>query len=135
MNICELCGSEQAVTSKNLNESIENDEIARNLASLLGDNSLALKYMSRVKQFATESFNSLSSSMLKSALKGKVKSERNPSIITNCLSESMSKNSKILFICCVSPLTENFSHSLPALKFCARIRDCILKNLEKLKEK
>lgn len=34
-------------------------------------------------------------------------------------------------MCCVNPDMRSFEHSLPAIKFCARIRDCIVKRLSK----
>lgn len=35
-------------------------------------------------------------------------------------------------MCCVSPALCHFDHSLPAIKFCARIRDCIIKRLARV---
>lgn len=67
MNFCELCGSEQAVaeTNNSLIEDSDHPEMS-------------------IRDFATQSFNSLSANLLKSALKGKIKSEsqNNESMIT-----------------------------------------------------
>jgi len=81
-----------------------------------------------MKEFATQSktncitylgFNSLSANLLKTALRGKIKSEskRTDSMLTKCLNESMTYKSGILLLCAVSPMSEAFDHSLPALKF------------------
>jgi hypothetical protein len=77
-----------------------------------------------MKEFATQSFNSLSANLLKTALKGKIKSEsqRTDSMLSKCLNESMTFKSNVLVICAVSPMSEFFDHSLPALKFCYKIR-------------
>jgi hypothetical protein len=43
----------------------------------------------------------------------------------------MTTSSNIVLICCVNPNPSHYEHSLPAIKFCARIRDCIVKKLSK----
>ena len=120
LNFCELCGSEQAVAQveESYNESTDDPNLS-------------------IRDFATHSFNSLSANLLIIALRGKVKtdSSKNESMIVKCLNETMTYKSKILLICTVSPISEFFDHSLPALKFCAKIRHCIHKNLIKLKYK
>jgi hypothetical protein len=43
----------------------------------------------------------------------------------------LNPKTNIVLICCVSPHPKCFEHSLPAIKFCGRIRDCIVKRLRK----
>lgn len=47
--------------------------------------------------------------------------------IINCLRNTLTTQSNIVLICCVNPGQSYYEHALPALKFCARIRDCIIK--------
>ena len=81
-----------------------------------------------VRNFVTKSFNSLSSQLLRAALK-----KRNPGVdegdskIVNCLRNTLTTSSNILVICCVNPGPQYFEHSLPAIKFCARIRDYVMR--------
>jgi predicted cupin superfamily sugar epimerase len=42
----------------------------------------------------------------------------------------MTSASNVLMVCCVSPSYQYFDHSLAALKFCGKIRDCIVKKLQ-----
>ena len=120
MNFWELWGSEQAVaeTQNSFVEDSDSPEMS-------------------IRDFATQSFNSLSANLLKSALRGKIKSEsqNNESMITKWLKETMTYKSKVLLICAVSPISEYFDHSLPALKFWFKIRKWIHKNLLKLRDK
>lgn len=107
MNFVELSGSEQAVAEEKFYKD------------------------SSVRSFVTKSFNSLSAQLLRSALKKKSASHSNDedSKIVNCIRNTMTSNSNIVLICCVNPGISHFEHSLPAIKFCARIRDCILSKL------
>mmetsp|Transcript_30795 Transcript_30795/g.30289 ORF Transcript_30795/g.30289 Transcript_30795/m.30289 type:complete len:150 (+) Transcript_30795:1136-1585(+) len=108
LNFVELSGSEQAVAEEKF-------------------------FMdSSVKQFVTKSFNSLSAQMLRAALKKRSNAsmEDGDSKIVNCLRNTLTTTANILMVCCVNPGENYFEHSLPALKFCARIRDCIMKKLQ-----
>ena len=104
INFVELSGSEQAVAE----EKFYQDASVRN--------------------FVTKSFNSLSSQLLGAALR-----KRNPAVdegdskIVNCLRNTLTTSSNILLVCCVNPGGPYFEHSLPALKFCARIRDYVMR--------
>lgn len=51
--------------------------------------------------------------------------------LINCLRNTLTSTSNAVVICCVNPGQAYFDHSLPALKFCARIRDCILRKTNK----
>jgi hypothetical protein len=51
--------------------------------------------------------------------------------IVNCLRNTLTSTSNIVLLCCVNPGQQYYEHSLPAMKFCARIRDCIIKKLGK----
>ncbi len=84
-----------------------------------------------VRTFVTKSFNSLSSQMLRVALKKRqTKSiDEGESPLMNSLRSCFTVNSNIVFVCNVNPAPAHFEHSLPALKFSARIRDCIVKKL------
>lgn len=97
-----------------------------------------------MKDFITRSFNSLSSSIVRAALKKPQQSHRSStsslmdtprqqdSKLLECLSQSVTSQSRIVMLCCVSPSQASYEHSLPAIKFCARIRDCIVKRLKKV---
>lgn len=80
INFVELSGSEQAVAE----EKFYQDASVRN--------------------FVTKSFNSLSSQLLRAALK-----KRNPGVdegdskIVNCLRNTLTTSSNILLVCCVNP--------------------------------
>lgn len=83
LNFCELCGSEQAVAQ--VDDSFIDDSENPNLS---------------IRDFATQSFNSLSANLLKVALRGKIKTDlnKNEAMVTKCLSETMTYKSKILLI-------------------------------------
>ena len=49
--------------------------------------------------------------------------------IVNCLRNTLTTASNIVLVCCVSPSQQSYDHALPAVKFCARIRECIIKKL------
>ena len=100
------------------------------------------KQEEKFKKFVTDSFNAVSTNLLLSALKkgekeNKKKFKLASSKLTDCLSESF-KNDKIIVVTSVSSIQSEFMHSLPALKFCSRIRDCVTQQLfynrNKLKE-
>ena len=120
MNFWELWGSEQAVAE--VNNSYIDDSDSPEMS---------------IKEFATQSFNSLSANLLKSALRGKIKSEsqNSESMITKWLKETMTYKSNVLLIWAVSPISEYFDHSLPALKFWYKIRKWIHKNMLKIRDK
>ena len=83
-----------------------------------------------MKQFVTKSFNGVSSAILKSALKKKsnqsVHEEGDVKLI-NCIRNTLTSRSNIVLVCNVSPSLQHFEHSLPAIKFCSRILECIVK--------
>jgi hypothetical protein len=59
---------------------------------------------SSVRQFVTKSFNSISSQLLRSALKKKpAQMEDGDSKIVNCVRNTMTNTSNILMVCCVNP--------------------------------
>ena len=81
---------------------------------------------SHLKQHVVQGFNALSNNLLKVGLGGKVQMKGNAdSVLTSCLKSSFKKSARAVLICCVSPLPEHFNHSLAALKFCSKIRDCL----------
>ena len=51
--------------------------------------------------------------------------------LINCLRNTMTSQSNMLVICCVNPGGGHFDHSLPAIKFCARIRDYVMRKTQK----
>eukprot|EP00347_Sterkiella_histriomuscorum_P021720 403333001 len=107
LNFVELCGSEQAVAEET-----------------------NIRHQS-IRQFVTKSFNGLSSQILKSALKKKSSNTHEDGDIklVNSISQTLTQNSNIILICNVNPGQSAFEHSLPAIKFCSRIRECIIKKL------
>ena len=110
MNFVELSGSEQAVA---------------NDCEMLADQSL--------KQFVTKSFNSISSQLMRTALRKPSSSLQDGEVyIVDCLRKTLTKTSNILLVCNVNPGPTHFEHSLPVVKFCARIRDSILKKYDLL---
>lgn len=103
-NFIELSGSEQAVGEE------------------------SFYHNSSIKQFVTRSFNGISSQILKAGLKKRSNHhEDGEAKIVNCIRNTLTMNSNIILICNVNPSQVAFEHSLPALKFCAKIRDCIVK--------
>lgn len=105
LNFTELCGSEQSVAS----------------GGQVRDTS--------VRQFVTKSFNCLSTQILKSALGKRTQFEEGDSGLVGALKNTMTPHSNILLIACSSPSSQDYDHTLPAIKFCARIRDTILRKL------
>lgn len=114
LNFVELSGSEQAVSGDDMYHK---------------DNS--------VRQFVTKSFNSLSTQLLRSALKKKQNTTNSSTIddedskLVNCLRNTLTSQSNIVFICCANPAPQHYEHNLPAIKFAARIRDCIIRKMNK----
>jgi hypothetical protein len=106
MNFVELAGSEQSVATETRDTAI--------------------------KQFVTKSFNSLSAELLRSAL-GKGNQER--SLLVDCLKPTLCDKSEILLITCANSSTTGYHHTLPSVKFCAKIRDSIVKRLERREAK
>lgn len=106
LNFVELCGSEQAVAEDSYYQS------------------------QSVRSFVTKSFNGLSSLILKSALK-----KRDPSHqptegdvkLVSSIRQTLTHNSNIVLVCNINPSVGAFEHSLPAIKFCSRIRESIAK--------
>ena len=108
LNFVELSGSEQAVAEEKFYKD------------------------SSVRNFVTRSFNALSSLLLRSALKKKShQMDEGDSKLINCLRNTMTSQSNMLVICCVNPGGGHFDHSLPAIKFCARIRDYVMRKTQK----
>ncbi len=110
VDIVKLCGSE--------------------LANLGGEKSF--------KQFATDSFNSLSNQLLQSALRSKAKPRRKRSqmargaeVLTRILRRGMAPESRAVVLACVNPQQKRLSDTLPALKFVSRIRECVCGEMEK----
>jgi hypothetical protein len=103
----ELAGSEQSVSS---------DQMIR-------DTSL--------RQFATRSFNCLSAYLLKISTGKKVTEE--DCSLTHCLKKTLTSQSNVLLVACVPPGANLFEHTLPAVKFCSRIRESIVKRASKKK--
>jgi hypothetical protein len=83
---------------------------------------------SSIKQFVTSSFNSLSSQLVRSALHKRIPEDSEAKII-NCLSNTLTHQSNIVLVACVNPSPGAIEHSVPAVKFIARIRDCIVRKL------
>ena len=67
-------------------------------------------------------FNNMSSRLLSYSL-NRYKIENNK--LSKCMSLSMEGESKVLYMCCVSPSADKFKHSLSALKFSARVMEFI----------
>ena len=107
LNFTELCGSEQSVAQG------------------------AQSRDTSVRQFVTKSFNNLSTQILKSALGKRTQLEDGDSGLVGCLKNTLTSKSNVLLIACTSPAPQFYDHSLPAVKFCARIRDTIVRKLQK----
>ena len=108
LNFVELAGSEQSVTST---EAFMRD--------------------TTVRTFVTKSFNSLSTQLIKVATSKKNQFVEGENPIINCLRQTLTQSSKILLITCSSPTAQQFQHTLPAVKFCSRIRETIVRRLER----
>ena len=106
LNFVELSGSEQAVSNEH-------------------------QFVNAtVRSFVTKSFNGLSSQLLKSALRKKGQGAGEGEVtLVECLRKTMTHRSNIVLICNVNPAPNHYEHSLPAVKFCAKIRDSIVKRL------
>ena len=68
---------------------------------------------------------------MRAALGKKPIQQQQEATLIDCLSSTLTLNSNVMLMCCVSPAPYHFDHSLPAIKFCARIRDCIIKRLKR----
>lgn len=79
----------------------------------------------------TKSFNCLSTQILKSALGKRTQLEEGDSGLVGSLKTTLTSKSNIVLVACASPAPQFFDHSLPAVKFCARIRDTIVRKLQK----
>ena len=102
MNIVELAGSEQAVTSAS----------------------------QRDAEFISKSFNSLSCKVMHSVgrkrnLKESHAQPQVDSKLVQCLSPTLTVKSNILIVACVEPIPEMLTHTLPGLKFCSSLREHI----------
>lgn len=84
-----------------------------------------------MRQFVTKSFNGLSTQILKSALGKRTQLEEGDTGLVSCLKNTLTSKSNILLVACASPIPQSYDHSLPAVKFCARIRDTIVRKLQK----
>jgi len=114
LNFVELAGSEQAVnTNQNLYHNIKSTPI---------------------HEFVSKSFNSLSCHLMRLVIR---KNKNNSSVmedetkLISCLRSTMGLDSQILVITCVDPNPVSIEHSLPALKFCASLREQIHKKIKK----
>jgi len=108
LNFAELCGSEQSVAQGGQ---------ARDTT---------------VRQFVTKSFNCLSTQILKSSLGKRTQLEEGDSSLVAALKNTLTSKSNVLLVACASSAPQFFDHALPAIKFCARIRDTIVRKLQKL---
>lgn len=107
MDFVELCGSELAAGVLQANQSKQTEQL---------------------KKFATHSFNSLSMMMTKMTNQ----LNEHHSLLTQVLCGQMDpKKSKIILCCSVSPSASQYRHSLTALKFTSKIREVIVKKLQK----
>ena len=84
-----------------------------------------------VRQFVTKSFNALSTQILKAALGKRSSHEEGDSSLVSTIKSTLTSQSNILLVACASPSPQFFDHALPAVKFCARIRETILRKLSK----
>jgi hypothetical protein len=65
---------------------------------------------------------------MKSAMGKKTNSSTDgDNYLVECLRSTLTRNSNITLVCTVNPSPNHYEHSLPAVKFCARIRDSIMK--------
>ncbi|CDW75105.1 low quality protein: centromere-associated protein e [Stylonychia lemnae] len=111
LNFVELSGSEQAVAEDSYYKEVS------------------------IRQFVTRSFNALSSQILRSALRKKSQNHDEGDVkLVNSIRNSLTQSSNIILICNVNPSPQAFHHSLPAIKFCARIRECIIKKQKHQRE-
>ena len=82
-----------------------------------------------VRQFVTRSFNGLSTQVLKSALGKRQQLEEGDVSLVGALQSTLTAKSNVVLVACASPSAAFFEHTLPAVKFCARIRDTIVRKL------
>lgn len=84
-------------------------------------------------RFLANNFNNLASRLAKHSLGEFTKPMDH---LQNFLNETMGKETKILFVCCVGPGPMTLKDSLPALRFTSKIREIIQKDsLKSIKEK
>ena len=88
----------------------------------------------------TNSFNLISASLLKCALRKRIKGHErgeqgDAGKLVSALSRGLNRRSNVLLVCCVASGAEQYEHSVPALKFCHRIRECICKQLAKKRDR
>eukprot|EP01022_Parablepharisma_sp_SALTPOND_P016052 TRINITY_DN2313_c1_g1_i1.p1 TRINITY_DN2313_c1_g1~~TRINITY_DN2313_c1_g1_i1.p1 ORF type:complete len:1204 (+),score=229.26 TRINITY_DN2313_c1_g1_i1:7428-11039(+) len=76
----------------------------------------------KVAKTIAANFNSFSVKVLNHAL-GKDTMDKDK--LGKCIDLSMEVGSKVVFICCVAPGVDKLKHTLPALKFSAKIMECI----------
>jgi hypothetical protein len=82
----------------------------------------------------TQTFNHLSTFLLKAALGRPFTPDKTDSVI-ECLKPSINAVSKVAIIACASPSPQFVKESLPAVKFCSKIRSAILSKLQEREEK
>ena len=88
-------------------------------------NNLTGRAVEELRHFAAESFNSLSSALIRCASGSEAQSVKEQSLVRHLLADTLGPNHRTLFICTVGPAAQSFVHSLPALKFSVQIRDAI----------
>ena len=79
-----------------------------------------------VRQFVTKSFNCLSTQLLKTALGKRTQPEQGDSSLINCMRGCLTSKSNVLLVSCASPSPMHFEHTLPSIKFSARVRQAII---------
>ena len=84
-----------------------------------------------VKQAILRSFNGLSADLLKIAAKRK---QHEDEVVCDFL-PSLRQSHNVLLVACASPSVQHFSHTLPAVKFCSKIHNTIVKRLERKQHK
>lgn len=119
LNFTELAGSEQAVN----NSASEFQNLKQ----------------TPIHEFVAKSFNSLSCHLMRT-IQRKKKTASSPitddteTKLVACLRQGMSPESSVLLLSCVDPAPQMVEHCLPALKFCASLREQINKKWKKLLE-
>ena len=51
--------------------------------------------------------------------------------LVTAIKSTLTSKANVLLIACASPSPQFFDHTLPAIKFCARIRETIVRKLQK----
>lgn len=96
----------------------------------LANSEQAVAGKKKIAKALAANFNSLASRLVKHSFY--LDSNDHLDDLQNCLNETMLKNTKVLFVCCVGPSIAMLSTSLPSLKFASKIKESLLNSDENI---